>query len=551
MKKYLIVFLMIASAGLFAQTDAAQNSMPAANLDAEGEPQILKSEKIQIIKNNKTKITIRSNVNNAAVFLNGQFEGNTDLTINDLPAGRYSLRLEKQGYEPKRYIINVRGGQEETFYVELTKYEGYVTFNSTPENCQISVDGTTISSQTVLLQEGEHTVSARCFGYKEEKQTIYVFRHTYQVVSFKLEEAPFNILNLKTSRSAFNPSLKGTGGRIKFTFYATNRGTATVTIQDRMSNTVGSFELAEFTTWNQSVTWDGRDSRGLICGDGVYTVSVDSGDKHLEQTFTIDSTIKLPSVTLTPGGSGIGSLPQAFRLPESTCILELSGGAVLADIDGTVPLYREDSEGTFYASPLSLGLLYCPLEFLELSFKGALLLGYPKTPGLITGAAKFAFRNRIADGDLDFGFTLRAGRTGAGTWEPYGADTGNGLSIGGLLGWDAGIIYTGFSSEAVWYSTAGTDNEGSDFVWKNGLALQLNTQAVSAGLWGALNSSFGNSRRLNDLRDKNDWTRAVEAGLDLHIKPFEASFMFNAGVSTLLFEKAEYLKITAGVTVIF
>ena len=140
MKKYLIVFLMIATAGLFAQTDAAQNSMPAANLDTEGEPQILKSEKIQIIKNNRTKITIRSNVNNAAVFLNGQFEGNTDLTINDLPAGRYSLRLEKQGYEPKRYIINVRGGQEETFYVELTKYEGYVTFNSTPENCQISVE---------------------------------------------------------------------------------------------------------------------------------------------------------------------------------------------------------------------------------------------------------------------------------------------------------------------------------------------------------------------------------------------------------------------------
>lgn len=551
MKKLLLVFLMIASLGAFAQTGTAQNSMPAANLDIEDEPQVLKSEKIQIIKNNRTKITIRSNVNSAAVFLNGQFEGNTDLTINDLPAGRYSLRLEKQGYEPKRYIIHVRAGQEETFYVELTKYEGYVTFNSKPADCQILVDGTTISSGTVLLQEGEHTVSARCFGYKEETQTIYVFRRTYQVVSFELEEAPFNILNLKTSRSSFNPSLKGSPGKIKFSFYATNKGTATVKIQDQMSNTAVIFELAEFTTWTQGITWDGRDSRGLILSDGVYTVSVDSADKHLEQTFTIDSTIKLPSVTLTPGGSGIGNLPQAFRLPKSTFALELSGGAVLADISGDIPLYREDSEGTFYASPLSLGLLYCPLDFLELSLKGALLLGYPKTPGLITGAAKFAFRSKMTSGDLDWGFTLRAGRTGAGTWEPYGADTGNGLSIGGLLGWDSGIVYAGLTSQAVWYSTAGTDNEGSDFVWNNGLALQLNTELVSAGLWGSLSSSFAHSKRVNDLRGKNDWTRAVETGLDLHIRPLEAAFMFNAGVGTLLFEKAKYLKITAGVTVIF
>jgi hypothetical protein len=550
MKKFLIVFLMFASLACFAQTGTAQNTMPAANLDVEGEPEILKSERIQIIKNNRTKITIRSNVNNAAVFLNGQFEGNTDLTISDLPAGRYSLRIEKQGYEPKRYIISVRAGQEETFYVELTKYEGYVTFNSKPQNCQISVDGSTISSDTVLLQEGEHTVTARCFGYKEESRTIYVFRRTYQVVSFELEEAPFDILNLKTSRSSFNPSLKGSPGKIKFSFYATNRGTATVTIQDQMSNMVGIFELAEFTTWSQGVTWDGRDSRGLICGDGVYTVSVDSADKHLEQTFTIDSTIKLPSVTLTPGGSGIGNLPQAFRLPKSTFALELSGGAVLSDIDGTIPLYNEDSGEPFYAGPLSLGLLYCPLDFLEFSLKGALLLGYPKTPGLITGAAKFAFRNRMSHGDLDWGFTVRAGRTGAGTWEPYGADTGNGLSIGGLLGWDAGVIYAGLTSQAVWYSTAGTDNEGSDFVWNNGLALQLNTELVSAGLWGSLSSSFGHSKRVNDLRTKNDWTRAAETGLDLHVRPFEASFMINAGVSTLLFEKAKYLKITAGVTVI-
>lgn len=59
-------------------------------------PNELKAEKKVQIERGASKITVKSNVDNASVFLNGTFEGNTPLTLNNLPEGRYRLKVEKK-----------------------------------------------------------------------------------------------------------------------------------------------------------------------------------------------------------------------------------------------------------------------------------------------------------------------------------------------------------------------------------------------------------------------------------------------------------------------
>lgn len=56
----------------------------------------LKSERKGAIATDATKITIKTNVPNSEIFINGNFEGYSTLTITNLPEGKYNLKVEKK-----------------------------------------------------------------------------------------------------------------------------------------------------------------------------------------------------------------------------------------------------------------------------------------------------------------------------------------------------------------------------------------------------------------------------------------------------------------------
>lgn len=80
---------------------------------------LLESERTESMTARHTKITLRASVKKCAVFLNGEYQGNTTLTIADLPQGLYHLRMEKRGYEDADFMLEVRDGRHEHYYVEL------------------------------------------------------------------------------------------------------------------------------------------------------------------------------------------------------------------------------------------------------------------------------------------------------------------------------------------------------------------------------------------------------------------------------------------------
>lgn len=498
------------------------------------ETSLLYAEKTKQFETTKTKITITSNVSDAAVFLNGQFEGNTNLTLTNLPEGRYFLRVEKNGYEPKRYRISVKRGQEETYYVELKKYEGVVTFTSDPADTLIYVDGTRINSSSVSLEEGTHSVTARKFGYKNESGQITVFRNTYQIVRVTLEEAEFNITNFKANKTSFNPNLPGNPGQIKFSFSVTNKENGIFEVLDSSGKTVCQYQLSGFETWDQSFTWDGTTSSLYKIPDGVYTARISAKDQVRTIDFVADSSISIPFASVTASGTGIGTVPQAFHYPKAIYNAGLSAGLTFT---------HQDSP--FYCAPFNAHFSYAFQDWLELSMKGGFLAGYEKGAGTFTVALKFTGQNKSDSVNFDYGFLIRAGGTSKKPYYPYGADNGAGVGGGLVAGFESKSFYTGLTSELTYKtSTYATQEDNFDSVWKNSLSLQYRASSYAIGSYASVHSSFGTTGLDNDDREQNDikWMRALEGGVDICIQPFYSSFFLNLRFGTQIFKEYKYFK---------
>lgn len=109
MKKFklFILLLFILQGSIYAQ-----NSWNEKEIFIEAE----KTEKIQSLK---SILHIKSNIKNVSVILNGENQGLTPITIKNLPAGIYHLKLERKGYESSVSTIELSPYREEYYYIEL------------------------------------------------------------------------------------------------------------------------------------------------------------------------------------------------------------------------------------------------------------------------------------------------------------------------------------------------------------------------------------------------------------------------------------------------
>ncbi|MGI5070327.1 PEGA domain-containing protein [Treponema pectinovorum] len=518
-----------------------KNSQEFQKQEYQNEIEILSSENLASINENKTKITIKCNAPSANVYLNGQYEGKTTLVLNNLSEGIYTLRIEKEGWQTKRYRINVKKGQEETFYIELRRYEGLVSFKTEQEGTEISVDGEKVEYPTLYLNEGKHFVEAKKFGYKAKIQEIFVFRNTYQVISINLERAAFSIKNFKANKNSFNPSLPGNIGTIKFSFTVSAPGKALFKIIDKEKNIVISKQLDDFSTWQQELFWDGKTNEYFAVKDGLYTAILEWENSFYSLDFYADSSIKIPYTSFTAGGLGIGTVPQAFRIPKDTKVFGAEGGIILTSQDNI-----------FYASPITLSFAYAALDFVEFSARGGTLAGYKKNSPFFNLALKFAFEKKYENLNFDSAFFLRFGGIQNRPFFPYGADNGGGAGGGFAFGIDFSSFYAGFTSEFTYgTSTYATENDNYDSILKNSFALQFKQEKFAISLYSSIHSSFGTTGLENDSRKSNsvELLRAFETGIDFKIRPFYSLSFIIFKANAIIFNEQKYFKAETGILV--
>ena len=122
-------------------------------------------------------ITVTSTPSSAAVYLDGDYQGRTPMTISGVVKGAHMVELQKSGYYEWSGQVTVYAGQTATVSQILNQIPspttGTISVSSTPGGAYIYLDGayegvTPYSGSYVIqnVESGSHTITAKLSGYQ-------------------------------------------------------------------------------------------------------------------------------------------------------------------------------------------------------------------------------------------------------------------------------------------------------------------------------------------------------------------------------------------------
>jgi hypothetical protein len=326
-------------------------------------------------------LLIRSEPSGARVYIDGIERGLTPLSISALSSGDYNIRLTKEGYESRRIKVRIRSSSRMMVSINLEESRGQVFLrvdrspgsppaDKLPLNPAVSVDGSPVLGRTLSLPVGFRTIRVRSFGWEEAVRTVYVSSHEARLVEFALKPAVFRIASATARRPRFNPANPGSLGTTELAFEVSAAGQGRIIVEDAAGNTVFSQVLPSFTTWAQSVTWNGRTGDGRPLPDGTYRVSIEAESipwdesepafQRAEVFAAIDASLRISPLALASGSSGLLLSPAPSVLPRGSF-----------QINGTFLFGRPPLTGDpWRALPFSGAFRFSPLNRLE--FAGTL-----------------------------------------------------------------------------------------------------------------------------------------------------------------------------------
>jgi hypothetical protein len=157
-----------------------------------------------------------SNPAGAAIYMNGNFQGYSPITLPNLPPGTYSMKAALSGYTPDTQLINVYTGQTATYYPTLQpsppapRSTGTVAVSSNPDHALIYVDGSYQGKTplTVTLYPGSHAFRLTLPGYNDYTATIYINANSNQRLNAVMTPAIFGTVSIASlpGASAFMDS---------------------------------------------------------------------------------------------------------------------------------------------------------------------------------------------------------------------------------------------------------------------------------------------------------------------------------------------------------
>ena len=534
--------LCLAATLIFSFSFAEENNffseeeIPAAELSKESnikrffpvEP--LRPEKINETPKKNT-VNIKTNARNAKVFLNGIYKGTTPISIANLEPGTYRLRLEKTGFLPVERYISVSKDTTFNYYYEMTEIKGFVDLRGIPnaEKSLIFADGNRIYAPFFEIPEGFHTIQIKSFGYEDFSASIFVRRNHIKRISLKMQKADFKLLDFYSSRKTINPKYGGSIGNCLLTAKVSAPGTGRISVKNTNDNEIFSADFPEFSTWEQNVNWNGKDSSGNIVPSGKYIATFYAEGQSAAIEINVDSTLVFPLEDLTAGGTGIGAVTTASTFPKSTKMLNFSVAPISSSREG------------FYATPISIGFADSIFEQLEFSLKFLIYAGIQDTPFQFSLAAKFAEKTKNENWPLQFryGASAHYGVCDTKIFPDYGADFGSGLGLAGFLGLCNTEFSADFSSEFI-FGVKSSNPFNGDNSWKNGLALSYSPlPEVSANISCAL---ISNSNIFDAIQPKAGFSYMIPG----------TSFVFNADFyAVIYFDSPYYLGGSAGFGYLF
>ena len=460
-------------------------------------------------------LIIKTNIEDADVYINGKLFGKTPFATADLSASYYNLEIRKSGYDTIQCRIHLKRHYTYVYNFTLVKTCGYINVTGAPSGSSIYVDGSSHSYFPIETSPGYHTVKVRKFGYEDYSTQVMVENHRTSNISVSLKTAPFEIRDFEVSKTVINPDYNSGIGKANISFYVTNTGSAIVSVNDRYGNMVWSYEYRSFSTWQQSVTWDGCGSEGERLPDGVYTVNLDSLDYEFSKTIKIDRSMIYPLSVPTTSGSGIGTLPCAFSSEMNYVKLYTSFG----------PMVNAGEKVSLYGVPVNAGLIVDFAKHFELGGYAGMYTAFDKSVVSGSTPVKFGFNFKgsgsieiLSDLSFNFAGLLHYNYCTQYDFIPKNVDMGNGFGFGAAAGLETSMLYFGLSADYSLGKTMNTRNSkrlengqrANDIIKCGAVASVEPAKNIRTSVWAALHNA-----------------EVFEGGLELIMMPAASAFCFD------------------------
>ena len=416
-------------------------------------------------------VIIKTNIEDAIIYIDGQSVGKSPFASVELSARYYDVEIRRSGYDTIKCRIHPKKYYTYTYNFVLIKTCGYITVRGMPQGSSVYVDGVSHSSYPLEVDPGNHTVKVRKFGYEDYVKDVYVANHKTAAVDVSMKVSPFSISRFKVSKSVINPDYSSAIGKTEFSFYVTNTGSAILSVSDRYGNIVWDHRYSSFSTWEQSITWNGTGSGGERLPDGVYTVKLTSYENEYTERVKIDRSLSYPLEAYTSFGSGIGTMPFAFAS-------EVNYVKLFADVGPVIT--AQDNKASLQAIPVTLGMVIDFAHHFEIagSVGPNIIVGNSteQTSVKASGSFKGSGSARITS-DLSLNFAGFAGYN-------YNLLEDTGFAVGLSAGIETSDFYAGATGEYIFTGA------GKDDAYKYGAAVSfIPSKTFKLSGWGAIRNN--------------------------------------------------------------
>ncbi len=330
----------------------------------------------------KQGLEIVTDPDNAEVWIDGAFRGLSPYIAEDLPAGWHKITLRKTGYYEASGWADFESDYM-LYQASLVQMIGYLQIAVTPPNSIVSVDGREIATGLNTLPVGDYSLLVRSFGYSDYQESVTIQEKAVTSLSVALPPAEFSISSFSVPKPGINPDNPGLLGVLDVSLFVTGPGTGELRVLNEGSVEVFSKALPEFTTWDQSFSWNVRDSSGNALPDGTYTLAVktrgDGSESQVEREVSIrvDRTLKIAPRSLWSGSAGLLYAPVAEVLPAGDFQVSFLGAGIAAGAD--------------FRAPVQLGARVGIGESLEVDASAGLIIGAATTPFTASVSARWNF----------------------------------------------------------------------------------------------------------------------------------------------------------------
>ncbi|NLC93084.1 MAG: PEGA domain-containing protein [Treponema sp.] len=483
--------------------------------------------KKDFIDKEKTEIVIKTSINDAEIYLNGNFQGYSSLKIIDLISGVYNLEIRKKNYETISCSILVRNGFLLEYDFELIPLKGELFVDNIDAGSEIYVDGNRIYLNRSKIIIGYHEILVKKFGYEDFFEKVMINPDEIKNVNVIYKLCDFHISDFSVSRKIFNPEYKSDFGKCKVSFYVTADSSAEINIYDKDENLVNYVKYSSFNTWYQCFYWDGLDYDGNELPDGQYRVELKSKNYNFAENVRIDKSVRYNLTSITKSGSGIGKLPVVMHLSTNEMKMSFS-------FEPEVYYFMNGFSYNRISSDLDMQFSF--LNHFEITIGGKSSRNYLYNSLFAANLSIRAFDDLkiLDDGYFCYGVLARYGFSNYKSFFRTGIDNGSGLGIGLICGFDLEKAFFGCSSEYLVGASDGNlliDNR----VLKNGLSFILKPiKELNFGIWGAINSAF-NVDNSFFVENNTYFFRAFDVGVEVNFMPFPTNLIFSVQCNTQIF----------------